>query len=161
MSLQVSESNEKYYVTIVGGNGVDNCNNLQFDMSPLFSRFKDPRQKFRVKVMTFSFGEDVSFSFDNEVSIEIPELIQNAWYMIRPNQATQASTTDSTSIQSIPIGISSNRYAYNTDSDDGGVLCRLGRSKLMTIRFRETFFNQIPTIPARYLLRLMFKPIPE
>lgn len=150
---------DKYYLTFRGKYPVPNpagdSNNIKYDVSSFFQRIRNPKQKFRIKLLAFSFGDSVVAEIPTCLSIEIPEFNPTAFVFDRNGQYTDNS------IQYLPLHITGNQYPYVADTDDGGVVGYLSQLQTMTIRLVDAFDGYAPTLPHFYVLRLMVKPIPD
>jgi hypothetical protein len=156
MSVSSSVNSDKYYLTFNSLVATGNCNNLTYNVGPFFQRIKNPKQRFRIKVLAFAFDASVAGDVPDMLSICIKQFNSDSFIF-----RTDTASTD-IAIQCLPRAITGNTYPYVSDGDDGGVVGYLSQLQTMTIQFRDEFIQDAPAINGKdYILRIMVKPIPD
>lgn len=157
VSSSSNVNSDKYYLTFVSDAGAGDCNNIRYNIQPFFQRLKKPTQRFRIKVLTFQFDDNVSGTIPDMTAICIKEFNADNFY-IKSGIVPQNDDT----IQLIPQQLGGNHYAFVEGGDDGGVVGYLSGLQTMTVQFRDPFANSIPQLLGHdYVLRIMIKPIPD
>lgn len=156
MSVSSSVNSDKYYLTFNSNVGAGDCQNQTYNVSSFFQRIKNPKQRFRIKVLAFTFDDNVSANIPDMCSICIKQFNSDSFVY-----RTSGEGTDN-SIQYLPQALTGNHYAYVSDGDDGGVVGYLSQLQTMTILFRDEFAGTAPALAGHdYVLRIMVKPIPD
>ena len=156
MSVSSSVNSDKYYLTFNSNVAAGDCNNLTYNVGPFFQRIKNPKQRFRIKVLAFTFDASVAGDIPHLLSICIKQFNSDSFVF-----RTSGVETDN-SIQNLPFHLTGNHYPYVSDGDDGGVVGYLSQLQTMTIQFRDEFGSDAPAIAGiDYVLRIMVKPIPD